>query len=227
MRLPFVWLCLWHACTLLPAQTPELDLQKVLNPLINAKYLYFENQYLYFEAGNPVPVETEEGVFHRNGAQQFVRMGQTEVLKSGSLTVSVDHEDRMVSAQVETIPGSLNELIDADKIKGLIQSRTAKTMYVPGQGSWKAISIIDPDKPEDQLIVQYDPSGWIIKEVAITTKDPDANPWDAKIKNVTIVVRYLNYSTFPKFFPYKVESYVRKEKERYVATGKCKGYDVL
>lgn len=227
MRLSFIlsWLC--FLCANLPAQTAEQDLKKVLEPLINAKQLYFENQYLYYEEGGKTPSDTLDGVFHRNGAQQFVRMGQLEVLESETLIITADHEDRVVSAQYLASGSSLNELIDAEKLKGLVEAREAKIQYVSGKGAWKAISVIDPEQPDDRLIIQYDPSNWIIKEASVMTDDPFADPYSDKTGKVSIVVRYLNYSIAPKNFPYKAGQYVKKEGKRYVATGKCKGYRVI
>ncbi len=212
--------------TTLSAQTAEQDLQKVLNPLANAKQLYFENQYSFYDEGSKVPSDTLSGVFHRNGTQQYVRMGQLEVLEIGNFSVSADHEGRIVSTQNET-SGSLNELIDVEKLQGLLETREAKVEYVPGWGSLKAVSLIDPEKPDDKVIIQYDGVSWIIKEASITTDDPFANPYIEKVGKVTIVVRYLNYTTDPKSFPYKMEQYVRKEGKSYIAVGRCKGYRII
>lgn len=227
MRLIFIVMCAALVCISMSAQTAEQDLQKVLEPLINEKQLYFENQYLYYEQGEKSPSDTLDGVFHRNGTQQFVRMGQLEVLEVGTLVVTADHEDRVVSAQNAASDGSVNELVDAEKLNGLLESREAKIQYGSGRGSWKAIILIDPERPDDKIIIQYDPANWVIKEASVTTDDPFADPYSEKTGKVTIVVRYLNYSTAPKVFPYKVGQYVRKEGKGYVATGKCKGYRVI
>ena len=226
MRLLFVLSCLCIS-TSLSAQTAEQDLQKVLAPLINAKQLYFENEYFYYEEGEKSPSDKLAGVFHRNGNQQFVRMGQLEVLEMDSLTITADHTDRVVSAQTAASGGVLPELVDVEKIKNLLESHEARVQYTSGKGIWKAIILIDTEKPDDTVVIQYDPKDWVIKEATVTAPDPFANPLEEKIKQVTVVVHYLNYSTTPKKFPYQVEQYVKKVGKRYVATGKCKGYRVI
>ncbi len=219
------WLC-W-ICIPLLAQTAEQDLQKVLEPLLNSKQLYFENRYFYYEEGEKTPSDTLEGVFHRNGAQQFVRMGQLEVFEAGTLVITADHEDRVVTAQNVTPNGPLNELLDAEKLKSLLESREAKVQYVSGEGALRAVAVIDPEKPDDKVVIQFDPLTWTIKKASVTTDDPFAGPLEEKVKKVTIVVQYLNYSTAPKIFPYKVEQYVKKEGKRYIAAGTCRGYRVI
>lgn len=209
------------------AQTPELDLQKVLRPLTDAKYLYFENQYLYFEGDATEPSETLNGLFHRNGEQAFVKMGMTEVLKMKDIIVAADHEGRMVSAQNEAESSAINTLVDGEKVRELIESRSAKTAYTFGKGTWNAISVTDLENPDEKMIIQYNPSNWFIQEVTITTKDPEVPPWDSRINKVTVVIRYLNYTIFPKSFPYLPDDYVRKKGKRYVSVGKCKGYTVI
>jgi hypothetical protein len=209
------------------AQTAEQDLQKVLEPLLNARDLYFENQYLYYDEGHKTPSDTLDGVFQRNGAQEYARMGQLEVLDTGALTVTADHEDKVVSAQNSAAGRSLNELVNAEQLKGLLETREAKLQYAPGRGGWKAVSLTDPESPDDKMIIYFDPVNWTIKEASVTTDDPFADPYNGKVGKVTITVRYLNYTTAPKTFPYKVEQYVRKVGKQYVATGKCKGYRVI
>lgn len=215
------------ACVPSWSQTAEQELYKVLDQLINTRQLYFENQYLYYEKGSKMPSDTLDGVFQRNGSSQFIQMGQLEVLEMGPLVVSADHEDRVVAAQSAEGQGNLNELVDAEKLKGLLDTREAKVQYVVGKGDPKAIAIIDPERPDDSLIIVYDPTGWVIKEATITTDDPFADPYIENVEKVTIVVRYLNFTTAPRAFPYKIEQYVRKEGSRFVGSGKCKGYRVI
>lgn len=211
----------------LGAQTSELDLQKVLDPLANAPFLYFENEYLYFEEGQNSPSETLDGTFHRNGSQEYIRMGTTEILKSGKITIATDHEDRVVSAQVEGKQGAIGEMFDAEKLSELLTTRQAEVRFISDNGAIRTVQLIDPEKPADKVLIQYDPNTWAIREASVTTDDPDANPWENQAKKVTVVVRYLHYSTAAKAFPYKVENYVRKSGDQYVAHGKCKGYRVL
>ena len=227
MRVSFISLGLCCLCAVLQAQTAPLDLQKILDPFTTAKYLYFENQYLYFEEGNPTPIQTEEGVFIRNGEKEYARMGALEVLKTERLMVAADHEDRLVSAQIKTTPVSMNDLIDTERIKELLQSRLGKIQYVFGKTPWSAISLTDPERPQETIVVHYDPAGWIIKEISITAKDPDTNPWDKMVKYATVVIRYSHYSTFPRPFPYKTDDYIKKKGKQFKATGKCKGYHVM
>lgn len=211
-------------CHTLAAQTAESDLQKVLDPLVNAAQLYFENEYLYFEGDETIPAEMLTGLFHRNGTQEYARMDKIEILKSADLFVAVDHEDRVVTAQPDAPVQSLNELVDPEKIKALLDTRESKVQYVGAKGTWKGIQIIDPEKPDEKLILYYEPATWTIREASITTPDPFANAWEKTPKKIVIVVRYLDFTTEPKPFPYKVEHYVRKSGNRYVATGKCRGY---
>lgn len=227
MRLFFFLAGICSLYTSLSAQSAEQDLQKVLEPLANGKYLYFENQYLYYEQGSISASDTLESVFHRNGTQQFARMGQLEMLVLDDLTITADHEDRVVSAQRAAPNGSLNELVDAKKLKGLLDSREATVEYASGRGSLKGVALIDPEKPGDKMIILYDPAIWAIKEASMTTDDPFADPSTENIGKVTIVIKYLNYSTAPKVFPYKMQQYVRKEGKRYIAAGKCKGYRTI
>lgn len=214
-------------CLSLHSQTAEQDLHNVLDKLINSHQLYFENQYLYYEKNSKTPSDTLDGVFHRNGSEQFIRMGQVEMLEADALIVTADHEDRVVSAQGAENEGNISELIDAQNLKGLLDSREAKVQYVPGKGNMKAVSITDPERPDDTLIILYDPAGWTIREAKLTTDDPFADPYSEEIQKVTIIVRYLNFTTSPKAFPYKTGQYVRKEGTRFIGSGKCKGYRVI
>lgn len=227
MRLFIFWAGICALSTTLSAQSAEQDLHKVLEPLANGKYLYFENQYLYYDEGDKPPSDTLDGRFHRNGTQQFARMGQLEMLVVGDLMITADHEDRVVSAQSAAPSGSVNEWVDAKKWKELLDSREATVQYAAGRGTLKVIVLTDPEKPGDKVTILYDPTTWAIKESSMSTDDPFADPYTENIGKVTVVVKYLNYSTAPKAFPYKMEQYVRKEGKRYVAAGKCKGYRVI
>jgi hypothetical protein len=227
MKILMIILQLCFLTVLMPAQTSELDLQKVLAPLANAPFLYFENEYLYFEADQKVPSEMLVGVFHRNGSQEFIRMGTTEVLKSGKLVVATDHEDRVVAARMDTKEPAGSDFFDVEKLAELLTTRLAEVKFISQNGNVRTVEVIDPERPEDKMLIQYDINTWVIKEASITTDDPNANPWENRAKKVTVVVRYLNYSAVAKAFPYKVEQYIRKSGEQYVAHGKCKGYRVL
>ena len=165
-------------------------------------------------------------MFHRNGTQEYVSMDQFEGLISRDYIVAVDHEDRIVSAQRNAPLQSLNKLFDPEKIRELIQTQNASVQYVSSNGSWKGIEIIDPENTEEKLTLYFEPFSFILKEVRIATVDPFANTWEVT-EGIMIVVRYLNYSTLAKPFPYKMENYIRKSGNHFVPSGKCKGYQLL
>ncbi len=141
--------------------------------------------------------------------------------------VATDHEDRVVSARLELKEGAISELFDAEKLGALLTTRQAEVRFVSEKNGVRTVEVIDPAKPDEKMLIQYDPVTWAIKEASVTTDDPDANPWENQAKKVMVVVRYLHYSTAAKAFSYKVENYVRKSGDQYLAHGKCKGYRVL
>lgn len=226
MRL--IFLLLWHSIVgcIVHAQTATEDAQRVLGPLVSASHLYYENRYLYFEEGIKIPTDTLNGIFQRDGDRKYMRMGNLEVLALDDMVVTADHEDKVVSAQPVKPVQSLDNLIDAKKLQGLITKREITAQYATGRGGWKAVSLIDPERRDDKMIIYYDPSTWIIQEARITMNDPYASDL-GKPGKVTIQVEYLKYSTAQKAFSHKLENYVRKSGKNYVATGKCRGYRII
>jgi hypothetical protein len=227
MRQLFFLICFCCVSNHLFSQTADLDLVKILQPLQSSQYLYFENKYLYFEGNSSSPEESLDGVFHRNGTQEFIRMGEIEVLKTDGFYVAADHEEKVVSATKEPLANSLNGLLEPNKLQELIETREAQAHYVPGNGSTMAISVTDPYKPNEKLVIYYEPFNWLIKEAHLTTEDPFENPWEQGAKKITIVVTYSNISTAAKPFPHKLNTYVRKAGGVFTASGKCKGYRVM
>jgi len=226
MRLIFLLIFYEFVGGILYAQTATEDAQRVLAPLLNAPHLYYENRYFYYEEGKKTPVDTLEGIVQRAGGHKYMRMGTIEILALENIVVTADHEDRIVSAQPIKAEQNLDEIVDVKKLQGLLKRRELTVQYVADRGNWKAVSMVDPERKNDKMIIYYDPSTWIIQEARITTNDPYASPVE-KSGKVTIVVQYLKYSTAQKTFSYKLENYVRKNGKGYTATGKCRGYRVI
>lgn len=226
MRLIFLTI-FYHISTMaLYAQSPSEDAQRILAPLVNASHLYYENRYLYYEEGKNIPIDTLDGVVQRDGERRYMKMGTLEVLALENVVVTADHEDKIVSAQPVKPEQPVNEIVDVTKLQGLLKRKAITARYTAGRGNWKAISMTDPERPNDRMVIYYDPSIWVIQEARITTNDPYAGPMK-KPGRVTIIVQYLKYSTAEKPFNYKLENYVRKNGKRFTATGKCRGYRVI
>ncbi|MCC7150200.1 MAG: hypothetical protein IT216_13340 [Saprospiraceae bacterium] len=224
----FIFSCmLWMGSIVATAQSPALDLQKVLEPLKHEPYLYFENSYLYYENGKINPQETMDGVFHKYGNSEYIRMGVVEVLKIDNLVVNMDHENKLLSVSNMESSNDLQNMVDVHQLSDLLRTKQAKLEYIQNKNTWKGIQISNVSRPHDKVVIYYDAVSWQIKEVHITTPDTDAFYETGKTTLITVVIRYNNFSVAPKKFSYKTESFVRKEGGRYLPAGKCKGYRLI
>lgn len=213
--------------SLLAAQTAEQDLQKVLDPLIKAKHIYYENMYYYYEEGEKTPSDTLIGIFHRDGVQEYVKMGDVEILETGKLTVMADHEDHVVSVRQSPQSVSLDNLIDAQKVKSLVETKQMRVQYASGKGTNTTLLVTDPDRPKEKMTIGYDPQTWVIREITFFVKDPFAAPYETNVGYITIVVKYQHFTTVSRQFDHSLGQYVQKKGNHYMTTGKCKGYSIL
>jgi len=213
--------------TLATAQNPALDLQRVLEPLKAEPFMYFENQYQYFEDGKIQPLETMDGVFHRYNNSEYIRMGVVEVLKVGAVVINIDHENRIVSVSNMDPANNLQNMVDVHQLHELLKTKKANLEYVSNKNTWKGIQISDPSRPKDKIFIYYDPESWHIKEVQIITPDPESYAETGKASLIKVVVRYNNYSVAPKNFSYKTEQFVKMVGGKYLPIGICKGYRLI
>ncbi len=213
--------------TLVTAQTAEQDLSKVLEPLLKGKHIYYENIYYYYEEGEKTPSDTLVGIFHRNGVQEYIKMGNVEILETGKLTVMADHEDRLVSVRQSAQSVSLNKMFDAKQLQSLVETKQMHVKYATGKEKNTALLVTDPDKPKEKMTIVYDPKTWAVEELTIVSRDIFTEPFETDVRYVTIVVKYKHFTTMLRPFGHSIGQYVQKKGDRYITTGKCKGYSVL
>ncbi len=226
MRTILLFLCLGQ---LLPAfaQTPEADLRKVLELLTGSEQLYYENLFYYYESGETKPSDTLNGTFHRNGKQEYVQMGQTEVLDTGTRTVIVDHDERIVAVRQSTQTLPLDKMIDAEQMLGLVETRQLEVRYSDTKSPGLTLIVTDKQRPGETMEIRFDPMTTIVQQIKITGSDPFVDPLVEKAGQVTIEVRYVNVTTAPRPFGHTLGQYVVQKGDKYVPIGKCKGYTLM
>jgi hypothetical protein len=221
-------LLFFAALPLLKAQTPEQDLSTLLEPLLHAKHIYYENTYYYYEEGASIPSDTFSAIFHRSGAREYVQLGNMEILETGNLTVVADHEERVVGIQKPVKSETINKLFDPRQLEVLVETRRVHLQYGAANDGNAVLLITDPDRPKEKMTIRYDPMARLIREVVLVVQDPYADPFgDEPPGQATIVARFARYTTAPQPFRHNLSEYIQKKGDRYIAVGKCKGYSVL
>jgi hypothetical protein len=220
----YLFVVLWACPTLfLSGQTPEEDLNKVLQPLEDAPHLFYEATCYFFESGEKKPSDTLQIRLHRNGGREYRRIGRTEVLETPGLVVMADHDDRSVAVRSAEQEFTLPAALDIAALKKLTEGRQVRVKRTAPN----TLTITSPDRPNENMTIRYDARSWALREVAITAYDPFAAPYEAPAGLVRVVVEFARFTTAPEPFRHGVSEYVKKSGDRYAATGKCKGYSVL
>lgn len=209
----------------LSGQDAKQDMEKVINLLLGSEHLYYQGRILSFEKGQRIPSDSLETVFQRKGRDIYAVIGQVDILIMDGLNMTVDHESRTVMVQKTAVdaPPIMKAGMGMTDLFDLSQ---ASVRYLRSTGPFKLAKIVDPRRPNDEVVVRYDPADWSLKEVSITTTDPFTDPAAEKPEPVTVVIRYTKYSAKAVKFPHKMGQYVVKKGGKYVPAGKCKGYSI-
>lgn len=226
MRLFLICFLICHSAKSI-AQTPEKVLQQLLEPFLQSHQLYYENVMFYFEEGSKLPADSLRGIFHRNNGMEYMQLGDIEVLETGALTITVDHEEQIVAVRKITQTSSIDEIFDVGQLKSLVETRKMSVQFGQNKSNASMLILRDLTKPDEQMSIRYDPQTWVMREVIIKTTDPFVDPFASQVGNVTIVIRFESFTNVSKPFKYKTEQYVQKKGNAFVGSGKCKGYTVL
>jgi hypothetical protein len=218
---------LWMVSVWALSAQGTIELQKLAEKYKLMTSISYNMTYTYFIGyEGKVADDVSSGFYQQQGDKYYCKAGTVEYLFDGKRLLYIDHEDKEIAVrkmQDRPTPPSFTP----GQLEEMCKQTNTRLEGFDAPGKLRGLELyFEEGSPASRISIVYDPATYLITSANIFTLQP-SEEWDAEPQKVRIEVRFSDYKTSKKDFPYDIKSYVIESKGKFSPVKGYKGYSMI